>query len=175
MCKGHGSTRITSNENYGKKSKVEEFMNNSQEDRPKRNWMSIFSRHIMGTREVPNEDLETDSFTNMLKLKFLLLSNIQLSGCYRKFPKKLRWLFWRYLQLESLPSDFPMGKLVAIDLCYSSLKQLWTAPKVLCPCPLSLTACKYLSSVVSSIILSDQLHLTYLFVSLVRLTSYSDG
>lgn len=131
MLKDHEKIRITSNENYGGKRKLEEFLNNSQIGRPERSWMSIFSSHTMDTVGVPNEDLVTDAFIKMRKLKFLLLSNIQLCGCYKKFPKNLRWLSWHCLQLESLPSDIPLESLVALDLQYSSLKQLWKGPKVL--------------------------------------------
>ncbi|XP_060207702.1 disease resistance protein RPV1-like isoform X1 [Lycium barbarum] len=131
MIKDHGKIRITSSEIYGKKRKLEEFLNNSQRCRPEQSWMSIFSSHTMDAVEVPNEDLVTDAFIPMRKLRFLLLSNIQLSGCYKKFPKKLRWLSWHCLQLESLPSDIPLESLVALDLRYSSLKQLWKGPKLL--------------------------------------------
>ncbi|XP_059294898.1 disease resistance protein RPS4-like [Lycium ferocissimum] len=130
MLKDQGKIRITASEIYGKKRKLEEFLNNSQRCRPKQSWMSIFSNHTMDTVEVPNEDLVTDAFIQMRKLRFLLLSNIQLCGCYKKFPKKLRWLSWHCLQLESLPSDIPLESLVTLDLRYSSLKQLWKGPKL---------------------------------------------
>lgn len=130
MLKDHGKVRITS-ENHGKKRKLEEFLHNSQRGQPERSWMSIFSSHTMDTGGVPNEDLVTDAFIKMRKLKFLLLSNIQLCGCYKKFPKNLRWLSWHYLRSESLPSDIPLESLVALDLRYSSLKQLWKGPKLI--------------------------------------------
>ncbi|XP_015159708.1 disease resistance protein RML1A-like isoform X2 [Solanum tuberosum] len=50
---------------------------------------------------------------------------------YKKFPKKLRWLSWHSLRLESLPSDMPLESLIALDLRYSSLKQLWKGPKLI--------------------------------------------
>ncbi|XP_055834014.1 disease resistance protein RPV1-like isoform X2 [Solanum dulcamara] len=131
MLKDHEKIRITSSENYGKKHKLEKFLNNSQIGRPERSWMSIFSSHTMDTVGDPNEDLVTDAFIKMRKLKFLLLSNIQLCGCYMKFPKNLRWLSWHCLQLESLPSDIPLEHLIALDLQYSSLKQLWKGPKLI--------------------------------------------
>lgn len=136
MLKDHGKVRITS-ENHGKKRKLEEFLHNSQRGQPERSWMSIFSSHTMDTGGVPNEDLVTDAFIKMRKLKFLLLSNIQLCGCYKKFPKNLRWLSWHYLRSESLPSDIPLESLVALDLRYSSLKQLWKGPKVHYPITLT--------------------------------------
>ncbi|KAH0745789.1 hypothetical protein KY285_007446 [Solanum tuberosum] len=50
---------------------------------------------------------------------------------YKKFPKKLRWLSWHSLRLESLPSDMPLESLIALDLRYSCLKQLWKGPKLI--------------------------------------------
>ncbi|KAK9944489.1 hypothetical protein M0R45_010053 [Rubus argutus] len=69
--------------------------------------------------------LEIKAFTRMPKLRFLQLSHIQLSGCYEEFPKRLRWLCWIKSPLASLPTDFPFGSLVALEMCYSGLRQLW--------------------------------------------------
>ncbi|XP_071718433.1 disease resistance protein RUN1-like [Rutidosis leptorrhynchoides] len=65
--------------------------------------------------------LETDALSRMDKLMLLQLNNVQLEGSYEKFPKKLRWLCMQWFPLESLPSGFPMKKLVALDLSYSSI------------------------------------------------------
>ncbi|XP_021826139.1 TMV resistance protein N-like [Prunus avium] len=66
------------------------------------------------------------AFTNMKKLRLLHLSNVRLTGGeYKDFPKKLIWLCWHYFPLESIPDDFPMKKLVALDLQYSFLKIVW--------------------------------------------------
>ncbi|KAK9944052.1 hypothetical protein M0R45_009637 [Rubus argutus] len=73
--------------------------------------------------------LETNSFTRMPKLRFLHLSHVQLSGCYQEFPKRLRWLCWIKFPLASLPTDFPLESLVALEMCYSSLRQLWSGKK----------------------------------------------
>ncbi|KAH0988874.1 hypothetical protein GBA52_000357 [Prunus armeniaca] len=65
-------------------------------------------------------------FTNMKKLRLLHLSNVQLTGEYKDFPKKLIWLCWKYFPLESIPDDFPVQpKLVALDLQRSKLKIVW--------------------------------------------------
>ncbi|XP_021826143.1 TMV resistance protein N-like [Prunus avium] len=66
------------------------------------------------------------AFTNMKKLRLLHLSNVELTGEYKDFPKKLIWLCWHYFPLESIPDDFPMQpKLVALDLHHSKLKIVW--------------------------------------------------
>ncbi|CAL2247695.1 unnamed protein product [Prunus armeniaca] len=66
------------------------------------------------------------AFTKMKKLRLLHLSNVELTGEYKDFPKKLIWLRWHRFPLESIPDDFPMQpKLVALDLQYSELKIVW--------------------------------------------------
>ncbi|CAL8998004.1 unnamed protein product [Prunus brigantina] len=66
------------------------------------------------------------AFANLKKLRLLHLSNVELTGEYKDFPKKLIWLRWKYFPLESIPDDFPMQpKLVALDLKYSDLKIVW--------------------------------------------------
>ncbi|CAL8997898.1 unnamed protein product [Prunus brigantina] len=66
------------------------------------------------------------AFTNMKKLRLLHLINVELTGEYKDFPKKLIWLYWRRFPLESIPDDFPMQpKLVALDLRWSKLKIVW--------------------------------------------------
>ncbi|KAI5356094.1 hypothetical protein L3X38_008989 [Prunus dulcis] len=83
--------------------------------------------------EVVALDLDLDltrfsaqAFTNMKKLRLLLLTGVELTGEYKDFPKKLIWLCWQYFPLESIPDDFPMQpKLVALDLQWSELKIVW--------------------------------------------------
>ncbi|KAK9944481.1 hypothetical protein M0R45_010047 [Rubus argutus] len=75
--------------------------------------------------------LETDSFTRMHKLRLLQLSHIQLSGSYKEFPTGLRWMCWLKFPLPSLPSDFPLVRLVVLEMCHSSLRQVWTGTKYL--------------------------------------------
>ncbi|KAM7481643.1 hypothetical protein LguiB_006226 [Lonicera macranthoides] len=74
---------------------------------------------------------ETDEFSRMEKLRLLQLNNVQLTGGYEEFPKDLVWLCWRGFPLSSLPTDFPMEKLVVLDVRYSCLKQVWEKTKFL--------------------------------------------
>ncbi|BFG19699.1 hypothetical protein CerSpe_059730 [Prunus speciosa] len=90
-----------------------------------------------GTDEIEGVALDTrwpdnkarfraQAFTNMKKLRLLLLSRVEPTGEYKDFPKKLIWLCWHYFPLESIPDDFPMQpKLVALDLQHSKLKIVW--------------------------------------------------
>ncbi|KAL6297324.1 hypothetical protein ACE6H2_005466 [Prunus campanulata] len=66
------------------------------------------------------------AFTNMKKLRLLRLSNVELTGEYKDFPKKLMWLSWDGFPLESIPDDFPMQpNLVGLELQFSKLKIVW--------------------------------------------------
>ncbi|BBG96013.1 hypothetical protein Prudu_004691 [Prunus dulcis] len=66
------------------------------------------------------------AFTKMKKLRLLHLSNVELTGEFKDFPKTLIWLCWHGFPLESIPDDFPMQpKLVALDLQRSKLKIVW--------------------------------------------------
>ena len=52
-------------------------------------------------------------------------NRVQLSKDF-EFPSyELRYLYWQGYPLESLPSSFHAEDLVELDMCYSSLKQLW--------------------------------------------------
>ncbi|KAK9944487.1 hypothetical protein M0R45_010051 [Rubus argutus] len=73
--------------------------------------------------------LETNAFTSMHKLRLLQLSHVQLTGCYKEFPTGLRWMCWLKFPLPSIPSDFPLESLVVLEMCHSSLRQVWTGTK----------------------------------------------
>lgn len=77
------------------------------------------------------QDLRTDAFEKMHKLRFLQFNKVQVDGSFKNFPKGLRWLCWSGFPEECIPNEFPMGTVVSIDMQYSSLKQLWKGFKVL--------------------------------------------
>lgn len=91
-----------------------------------------FSRHsIDALSKIANEaGLKTDAFARMHELRLLLLHYVNLTGCYKKFPKKLKWVYWRGFPLEFIPNDFPLESLVALEMRNSSLKQVWRGNKV---------------------------------------------
>ncbi|KAA8536641.1 hypothetical protein F0562_029119 [Nyssa sinensis] len=74
---------------------------------------------------------EMEAFARMHNLRLLQLSHVRLVGCYKDFPKRLRWLCWLGFPSESIPSNFPLGSLVALDMRYSKLKQFWQGTKPL--------------------------------------------
>ncbi|KAK2978774.1 hypothetical protein RJ640_008737, partial [Escallonia rubra] len=75
--------------------------------------------------------LKTSAFSRMSQLRLLLINYVQLTGGYKKFPKKLRWLCWRGFPLKSIPTDFPLESLVVIDMRNSNLTRFWNGTKVL--------------------------------------------
>ena len=69
-------------------------------------------------------EFSTKAFSMMQKLRLLKLNKVQLCGGYRDFPKKLKWLCWHGYTQRSLPDDFPLSSLVAIDMQNSKLQKL---------------------------------------------------
>ncbi|XP_048446879.1 disease resistance protein RPV1-like [Pyrus x bretschneideri] len=66
----------------------------------------------------------TEAFTNMKRLRLLQLKYIQLTGGYQCLSKKLKWLCWRGFPLKFIPKDLCQPNIVAIDMRYSSLRQV---------------------------------------------------
>ncbi|GFY92117.1 disease resistance protein (TIR-NBS-LRR class) family [Actinidia rufa] len=93
-------------------------------------WLPTYSSLTESFLESDQEDLKTDAFLQMHKLRILQLYNVQLIGSYKKFPKKLRWLCWHGFPLKFMPNDFPLEGLVVLDMRNSSLEQLWKGTKL---------------------------------------------
>ncbi|XP_052205812.1 disease resistance protein RPV1-like isoform X2 [Diospyros lotus] len=72
---------------------------------------------------------ETNAFAKMCKLRLLQLNFVQLSGSFEKFPKTLRWLCWHGFPFESIHNDFQLDNVVALDMRYSRLKNVWDGRK----------------------------------------------
>ncbi|XP_021801333.1 TMV resistance protein N-like, partial [Prunus avium] len=81
--------------------------------------------HINSTERV----LETNAFARMHELKLLHLSHVQLDGSYVEFCTRLRWLCWNKFALDSIPTDFPLGSLVVLEMQYSGLRQVFKGTK----------------------------------------------
>ena len=72
----------------------------------------------------------TKAFAEMQILRLLQLNFVHLDGSYEHLSKNLRWLCWNGFPLTSIPRHFDQRKLVAINLKYSNLEQVWENPKV---------------------------------------------
>ncbi|CAK9177691.1 unnamed protein product [Ilex paraguariensis] len=95
-------------------------------------WNSIraaFSRYDAVSNEL---HLNTDAFARMHKLRLLQLNYVQLIGGYEKLPNALRSLSWHGFPSKTIPSNFHLEKLVALDMRNSSLEQIWKGTRVRC-------------------------------------------
>ncbi|CAN6580152.1 unnamed protein product [Malus baccata var. baccata] len=74
----------------------------------------------------------TKAFVNMKKLRLLRLSDVELVGSFKHFPKELRWLCWHGFPFKCMPEHFlNQPKLVALDLRFSNLRKGWKNSKPL--------------------------------------------
>ncbi|XP_052209588.1 disease resistance protein RUN1-like isoform X2 [Diospyros lotus] len=105
----------------------------SSSKKRKRCQFEIFSSLLKGTaNKTLNEIvLEVDAFAGMSNLQLLQISDVQLCGNHKNFPKELRWLYWSHCSLQSAPNDFPFDKLVSLQMPYSSLKNVFNGAKCL--------------------------------------------
>ncbi|KAI9104410.1 hypothetical protein K1719_022982 [Acacia pycnantha] len=74
---------------------------------------------------------QTEAFKMMKRLRLLHFEDVQLRGNYEYISRDLRWLCWHSFPVKYFPSNFYQQKLVAIDLKYSSLRQVWKEPRLL--------------------------------------------
>ncbi|XP_031262339.1 disease resistance-like protein DSC1 [Pistacia vera] len=84
--------------------------------------------------------LNPRAFAEMSNLRFLKIYNSQGEVSKNKlcatedlefFFGELSYLCWHGCPLESLPSDFCLENLVALDMPYSDIQQLWTGDQIL--------------------------------------------
>ncbi|PSS30011.1 TMV resistance protein like [Actinidia chinensis var. chinensis] len=78
-----------------------------------------------------SRELKTEAFERMRNLRLLQLNDVKIKGGFKDFPKRLAWLSWHRFPLKSIPSDFPMESLVALDLSHSKLENVWKRTKKL--------------------------------------------
>ncbi|CAL9006559.1 unnamed protein product [Prunus brigantina] len=94
----------------------------------------VLDMHMYPTNSPINSNekvLETNAFSRMHKLKLLHLSYVKLDGCYAEFCTGLRWLCWLEFPLDSIPTDFPVGNLIVLEMQYSGLRQIYEGTKCL--------------------------------------------
>ncbi|KAL4554346.1 hypothetical protein LXL04_039567 [Taraxacum kok-saghyz] len=76
-------------------------------------------------------ELRTTTLSKMDNLDLLQISYVKFKGSYENFPKGLKGLCMNGFKLKYIPSDLPMENLVALEMSYSNLTQLWKKPKLL--------------------------------------------
>lgn len=96
-------------------------------------WHNILSSEPMNTSSTSHSSDEpafkAEAFRKMHNLEFLLLDNVKINGDYGDFPKNLVWLSWRGFPLESIPANFCLEYLVALELQNSRLRHVWEGTK----------------------------------------------
>ena len=75
-------------------------------------------------------NLQADAFARMQRLRLLQLDYVNLTGDFKEFPKRLRWLRWHGFPLKSIPNNLCLEDLVDLDMRNSNLEQLWKGTKV---------------------------------------------
>lgn len=66
----------------------------------------------------------------MQKLRLLQLNYARVSGDFKHLSQELRWLRWHGFPFNSLPENFYLEKLVAMDLQHSQLRFFGKKSKV---------------------------------------------
>ncbi|KAH0982040.1 hypothetical protein GBA52_009217 [Prunus armeniaca] len=128
------SSKITSSGSNRKRFHVEDYDGNCSSSRRRLGFFSWQSISFSSTNSFPvsNEiDFKTEAFRRMHNLELLLLDNVQISGRYEDFPKNLIWLSWRGFALKSIPTNFYLENLIALDLRNSSLQHVWKGTRFL--------------------------------------------
>ncbi|XP_012572962.1 disease resistance protein RPP2A isoform X3 [Cicer arietinum] len=74
--------------------------------------------------------LNTKAFKKMNKLRLLQLAGVQLNGDFKYLSRDLRWLYWNGFPSTYAPAEFQQRSLVAFELKYSNLKQIWKKSQV---------------------------------------------
>ncbi|KAL7235600.1 hypothetical protein ACSBR1_018986 [Camellia fascicularis] len=138
MLKHDNSSKTTFSINNRKRHHVQEYSDNTmlsvQGNSLKRRCLGFLSWLLTNTGLFPvtsEIDLKTNAFVEMQNLRLLLLNYVQLTGSYKEFPKKLKWLCWRGFPLKSIPINFPLECIVALEMRNSSLEQVWKGTKSL--------------------------------------------
>ncbi|GJR90380.1 NB-ARC domains-containing protein [Tanacetum coccineum] len=89
-----------------------------------------------------NIPIDGQALTRMKSLRILKICFSNFEGCWQPFAlnfsgrvnllsNKLRLLYWDGCPFKYIPSNFYPENIVAIDLSYSNIIQLWTTPKCL--------------------------------------------
>ncbi|KAK4337783.1 hypothetical protein RND71_042270 [Anisodus tanguticus] len=98
----------------------------------KRRRLTVFERFRNVFSETSNGvQFQLDAFSKMQRLRILQLSDARFTGSYNWYPKNVRSLHWHGFYLKSIPKDFPLESLVALDMRNSCLEQAWEGTRVL--------------------------------------------
>ncbi|XP_020415535.1 disease resistance protein RML1A [Prunus persica] len=128
------SSKITSSGSNRKRFHVEDYDGNCSSSRRRLGFFSWQSISFSSTNSFPVSNgigFKTEAFRRMHNLELLLLDNVKISGGYEDFSKNLIWLSSRGFALKSIPTNFRLENLIALDLRNSSLQHVWKGTKFL--------------------------------------------
>ena len=101
---------------------------------------AFFLLHMQGTETIEalifnlqrtgRGSFSTNTFQDMKKLRLLQLDRVDLTGDFGYLSKQLRWVNWQRSTFNFVPNDFDQENLVAFELKYSNVKQVWKETKV---------------------------------------------
>ncbi|XP_031121107.1 TMV resistance protein N-like [Ipomoea triloba] len=98
----------------------------------KRSRLNFLSQLINNNAEISHEPcFGVDAFSRMERLRILQLSHVKLSGSYALLPVNLRFLSWHGFSSKSIPDDFPLEGLVALDMRNGNLRKAWEGIRIL--------------------------------------------
>jgi len=85
---------------------------------------------IFNLQSTGRVSFNTNTFQDMKKLRLLQLDRVDLTGDFGYLSKQLRWVNWQRSTFNFVPSHFDQENLVAFELKYSNVKQVWKETKV---------------------------------------------
>ncbi|XP_048436715.1 disease resistance protein RUN1 isoform X2 [Pyrus x bretschneideri] len=74
---------------------------------------------------------DLEAFSTMHNLRFLQIHNLRMTQGPKKLSNALKFLEWSGYPSESLPQEFELEQLCEVNLCHSSIGQLWSGTKCL--------------------------------------------
>ena len=85
----------------------------------------VLALTVVGTS--PSKTSNAELYAYMTELKYLLLDNCPIDGNFSGWSEGLKWLQWRYMPHQKLPSSLILPRsLVVLDLSDSnSLTHIW--------------------------------------------------
>ncbi|CAI0628798.1 unnamed protein product [Linum tenue] len=80
---------------------------------------------VLDLPEKEEVQLNREAFSNMYRLRLLIIRNAKFEEGPIDLPSELRFLVWDCYPSESLPASFRRSKLVELNMCYSNMSRLW--------------------------------------------------
>ncbi|KAH0739940.1 hypothetical protein KY290_038645 [Solanum tuberosum] len=78
---------------------------------------------VINQQALKGVKLSTKAFQKMIKLRVLKIDDLHISGDFELLSKELRWLSWEGCPLKCIPSNFPFGKLVFLNMKGSDIQE----------------------------------------------------